>query len=229
MPAPITAARLAEEVSVSLRSLYRDIESLRAAGARIDGERGYGYRLTEDYALPPQTFSREEIEAIALGMAEVRHMGDPALAKAAVSVLAKVAATVPDEREQYLLHAVSQVFRPVDRYPDLAHIDLIRQATWKEEALEIRYTDKEQAVSDRAILPLSLMYTERTLSVLAWCCLRNAFRMFRVDRIIDAKPLGTSFRPRRASLLRDYLSLLQKEDDLRVIVDEAEKRGLTGG
>ena len=113
MPAPITAARLAEEMEVSLRSLYRDIDSLRAAGARIEGERGYGYRLVEDYALPPQTFERTEIEAIALGLAEVRHMGDPALAKAAASVLAKVAASLPDGREQQLLHAISQVYRPV--------------------------------------------------------------------------------------------------------------------
>ncbi len=209
MSAPITAARLAEETGVSLRSLYRDIESLRAAGARIDGERGYGYRLTEDYALPPQTFSREEIEAIALGMAEVRHMGDPALAKAANSVLAKVAATLPDEGEQHLLHAISQVFRSGSRYPETGHINLIRQACWKEEALEIRYMDKDRSVSDRTILPLAIMYTERTLTVLSWCCLREAFRMFRVDRIIDAKPSGTSFRPRRASLLRDYLNLLR--------------------
>jgi predicted DNA-binding transcriptional regulator YafY len=210
MRAPITAARLAEETGVSLRSLYRDIESLRAAGARIDGERGYGYWLTEDYALPPQAFSREEIEAIALGMAEVRHMGDPALAKAAVSVLAKVAATLPNESEQRLFHAISQVYRPDPRYPEIGYINLIRQASWKEEALDIRYQDKEQNISQRTIWPLSIMYTERTLTVLSWCCLREAFRMFRLDRIIEARPLGTSFRPRRASLLRDYLSLLRE-------------------
>src|SRR6218665_1127224 len=99
MPAPITASRLAEEMGVSLRSLYRDIDSLRAAGARIEGERGYGYRLIEDYALPPQTFDRTEIEAIALGLAAVGQMGDATLAKAATSVLAKVAATLPDDRE----------------------------------------------------------------------------------------------------------------------------------
>lgn len=89
MAPPITAARLAEEMEVSLRSLYRDIDSLRAAGARIEGERGYGYRLVEDYALPPQSFDRTEIEAIALGLAEVQSMVDPALAKAAKSALAK--------------------------------------------------------------------------------------------------------------------------------------------
>jgi len=75
--APITAARLATETGVSLRSLYRDIEALRAAGARIEGERGYGYRLTEDPALPPQMLDRDEIEELALGLAEVRVWGDP--------------------------------------------------------------------------------------------------------------------------------------------------------
>ena len=78
LPAPLTAARLAEETGVSLRWLYRDIDSLRAAGARIEGERGYGYRLTEDFALPPQTFERIEIEALVLGLNEVRHMGSGA-------------------------------------------------------------------------------------------------------------------------------------------------------
>ena len=74
MAPPLTAARLAAETGVSQRSLYRDIECLRAAGARIEGERGYGYRLIEDHALPPQTLDRLEIEALALGMAEgARH------------------------------------------------------------------------------------------------------------------------------------------------------------
>ena len=214
MPAPITAARLAEETGVSLRSLYRDIDSLRAAGAWIEGERGYGYRLIEDYALPPQTFDHAEIEAIALGLAEVRHMGDPALADAAASVLAKVAATLPDDREQHLFHAISQVYRPEARYAAARDMDVIRNACWKEEALTIRYADKGHAVSERTILPLAVMYTDRTLTVLAWCCLREAFRMFRTDRIIELKAAGTSFRPRRVTLLRTYLDELRGGPDV---------------
>lgn len=211
MPAPITAARLAEEMEVSLRSLYRDIDSLRAAGARIEGERGYGYRLVEDYALPPQTFDRAEIEAIALGLAEVRHMGDPALAASAASVLAKVAATLPDDREQQLFHAVSHVYRPEMRYTAGHDTESIRDACWREEALAIRYADQHHAISERTILPLAMMYTDRTLTVLAWCCLREAFRMFRTDRISEAKATGTSFRPRRVVLLRAYLANLQND------------------
>ena len=209
MPAPITAARLAEETGVSLRSLYRDINSLRAAGALIEGERGYGYWLVEDYSLPPQTFDRIEIEALALGLAEVLHMGDPALAAAAASVLAKVSATLPDEGERYLFHAVSHVLRLEARYPPAPDLDTMRQGCWREEAVTIRYADKADAVTRRTILPLAVVYLDRKLMVLAWCCLREAFRMFQADRISAARLTGTSFRPRRATLLRAHLAELR--------------------
>jgi predicted DNA-binding transcriptional regulator YafY len=211
LPAPITAARLAQETDVSVRSLYRDIDALRAAGARIEGERGYGYRLIEDYSLRPQTFDRAEIEAIALGLAEVRHMGDPTLAAAAVSVLAKVAATLPDDREQFLFHAISHTFRPVPRYALTCDMGVVRDACWREEALTIRYADKAGQASERTILPLCVMHTEHALTVLAWCRLRDDFRMFRADRIGDLQLAGTSFRPRRVALLRDYLARLTAE------------------
>ena len=209
LPAPVTAARLAEETGVSVRSIYRDIDSLRAAGARIEGERGYGYRLTEDVALPPQTFDRLEIEALALGLAEVRHMGDPALEKAAAAVLAKVAASLPDATEQQLFHAVSQVWRPDGRFPPNADMATIRTACWQEQALAIRYADRQGDVTERSIWPLAIVYTDRRLTVLSWCCLRKAFRMFLADRILAAAPDGASFRPRRAALLREYLTELK--------------------
>ena len=212
LPAPVTGARLAEETGVSLRSLYRDIDSLRAAGARIEGERGYGYRLTEDYALPPQTFDRAEIEALALGLAEVQHMGDPRLADAATSVLAKVAASLPNDREQYLFHAVSHVYRPQPRYPAV-DMSLIRAACWNEEALTIRYVDKGDAATQRDILPLAIVYADNSLAVLAWCCLRQDFRIFRPERMLSITAGGPSFRPRRAAMLRDYLAHLSKSED----------------
>jgi len=211
MAPPITAARLAEETEVSLRSLYRDIDSLRAAGARIEGERGYGYRLVEDYALPPQTFERTEIEALALGLAEVGSMGDPALAKAAKSALAKVVATLPDDREQQLIHAISQTYRPDARMQVDGTIDSVRQACWQEELLEITYTDKTGVLTHRTILPLCLMYTDKKLIVLAWCNMRQAYRMFDITRIARPILTGRSFRPRRVAMLRDYLAHLSAQ------------------
>jgi predicted DNA-binding transcriptional regulator YafY len=208
MAPPITAERLAVERGVSVRSIYRDIELLRLSGARIEGERGYGYRLIEDYALPPQTFDRLEIEAITVGLGEVRQMGDPDLARAAESVLAKVAATLPDAREQQLLHSISHVYRPNGRYCAHPHLQAIRQACWEEQEIEIGYRDQAGTASQRIIRPLAIMYSEHVLTVLAWCCLRNDFRMLRVDRIESLSGNGTSFRPRRVSLLREYLAKL---------------------
>lgn len=207
---PITAARLAEETGVSPRSLYRDIDALRSAGARIEGERGYGYRLLEDPALPPQMLDQDEIEALALGLAEVRGWGDPTLARAADSVLAKIAATLPDERERQLLHAIAHVFRPEPRYIEPLELAPLRAACWQEHAVDIRYIDAGGTTSDRTILPLALFYTETCVTALSWCCLREDFRMFRIDRMAEIRPNGASFRPRRVPLLRDYLAQLQR-------------------
>ncbi|CAA9429240.1 MAG: Transcriptional regulator, DeoR family [uncultured Ramlibacter sp.] len=208
LPAPVTAARLAQETGVSVRSIYRDIDSLRAAGAEIGGERGYGYCLVEDGTLPPQMFSRIEVEALVLGLAEVRHMGDPALAQAAAAVLGKVAATLPSVSQQHLMHAVSQVHRFQERYPILPDMRAIREGCWREEALAIRYADGAGEVTDRTIWPLAIVYSDRMLVVLAWCCLRQDFRMFRPERMVRLEATGTSFRPRRAALLRTYLDAL---------------------
>ena len=208
LPAPVTAARLAQETGVSVRSIYRDIESLRVAGAEIGGERGYGYCLVDDGTLPPQRFSRIEIEALVLGLSEVRHMGDPTLAKAAAEVLAKVAATLPLKTQQDLFHAVSQVHHFEARYAPMPDMRIIRDGCWREEALIIRYTDKGGYESERTIWPLAIVYLDKMLVVLAWCCLRKAFRIFRAERIITVAATEASFRPRRVALLRTYLAQL---------------------
>jgi predicted DNA-binding transcriptional regulator YafY len=210
LPSPVTAERLAQETGVSVRSIYRDVDSLREAGAEIGGERGFGYCLIEDGTLPPQVFNRIEIEALVLGLSEVRQMGDPALAEAAAAVLGKVAATLPSARQQQLLHAVSQVHRFENRYAALPDMRVIREGCWREEALTIRYTDKSGELTERDIWPLAIVYFDNMLVVLAWCCLREDFRIFRAERITSVENAGASFRPKRVALLRTYLAKLTK-------------------
>ncbi|MGM9480374.1 helix-turn-helix transcriptional regulator [Roseateles sp. NT4] len=209
LPSPVTAEQLAAETGVSVRSIYRDIESLRMSGAEIGGERGLGYCLVEDGSLPPQTFTRLEIEALVLGLAQVRHLGDPALARAAASVLGKVVATLPSAGQQHIQHAVSQVHRFNQRPPPAVDLQLLREACWREEALQMAYIDRDGAASDRKVWPLSIVYVDSLLVLFAWCCLRQDFRMFRLERIQHVENVGETFRPRRAALLRQYLSQLQ--------------------
>ncbi len=209
LPAPVTAARLAVETEVSLRTLYRDIETLRAGGALIDGAAGYGYSLTEDPALPPQMFTRLEVEALVLGLAEVRLAGDPALARAAETALTRITATLPERVQRQAIHAVQQTYRFEKRPPAPPDLPLLRQACWDERAVDITYLDTAGATTDRRILPLSVVFLDRSLMLLAFCCLRQDFRRFHLHRIQRADLSPESFRPRRVPLLRAFLKQLR--------------------
>jgi predicted DNA-binding transcriptional regulator YafY len=209
LPAPVTAARLAAETGVSARTLYRDIAALRAGGALIDGEAGYGYTLTEDPALPPQMFDRMELEALVLGLGWLHWQGDPALADAAERVLAKVTATLPPRKAEEARHValLSYAYEPKAEVP--AHLAPLREAAWAERAAEIAYTDRHGARSARRVWPLAIVYTDYEPWLLAWCCLRRDFRRFLVSRISEVAPTAESFRPRRVPLLREMLARLQ--------------------
>jgi predicted DNA-binding transcriptional regulator YafY len=215
LPQPVTAARLAAETGVSERSLYRDIASLRASGALIDGAAGVGYTLTEDPALPPQMFTQLEVEALMLGLAEVRLSGDPELVRAAEMAGAKITATLPERVQRQAIHAVQQTYRFEKRAPAPAHLALIRQAAWDERALDIGYLDTADARTQRRILPLSVIFLDRTLMCLAFCTLRQDFRRFHLHRMDDVRLTDESFRPRRVPMLRTFLAQLKGETNPR--------------
>src|SRR5205807_9050157 len=99
---PVSGAVLAEALGISLRTLYRDIETLNAQGAQIDGEPGVGYVLRPGFMLPPLMLSEEEIEAIVLGSRWVADRTDAALSVAARSALAKISVVLPLDLEDGL-------------------------------------------------------------------------------------------------------------------------------
>ncbi len=211
LPAPVRATQLADEMGTSLRTVYRDIDALRGLGAVIDGEAGFGYTLIEDAALPPLGFENDELEALVLGLRDVAVIGDPALAKAAESALAKLTARVPPRQAHRLQHAIldaRRFFRPDPPRIDVADL---RAATWEEETVQFAYTDGKGVASVRQVDPLGIVYMQDTNMLMAWCHLRNDFRVFRLDRMDDLQRTGQSFRPRRVPLLRDYTARLRAE------------------
>ncbi|PYE84008.1 helix-turn-helix transcriptional regulator [Pseudoroseicyclus aestuarii] len=210
LPAPVTAQRLAEETGISPRQLYRDIATLRAGGALIDGAAGLGYTLTEDPALPPQSFDRIEIEALVLAVSGLGTLGDPVLEKAGQAALARIVATLPDRQAQQAIHTVMRSFRAVDARPEpLVDPALLREACWEETDLLIHYRDLKERETERLIWPLGLSYGPQSLMLLAHCRLRMDFRVFHVARMGWARPGGGTFRPRRVGLLRDYVAARQ--------------------
>src|ERR1700676_383799 len=87
---PVTAAALAEELEVTVRTIYRDVATLQARRVPIEGAPGVGYVLRKGFDLPPLMFTVDEVEAITVGARLVRRMRDPELREAADSVFAKV-------------------------------------------------------------------------------------------------------------------------------------------
>lgn len=210
-PPPVKAQALSEELGVSLRTIYRDIDSLRRSGALIDGEAGYGYTLQEDPALPPMMFSRDEMEALVLGLREVEEVADPILAKAAANALSKLKASLPARMRAEFEHAVLYAKRNYCRAEILIDIAALREATRAEQVIEIDYVDVEERRTQRAIQPLAIVFFDRSLVVLAYCELRSGYRSFRIDRIQDMAVTQRSFRPHRVPMLRDYLDQMERE------------------
>lgn len=215
MPPPATAQQLSDDLGVSLRTIYRDIESLRGLGAVIDGEAGFGYTLIEDAALPPLGFDNEELEALVLGLRNVEVVGDSALSKAASSALAKIQARVPARQAHRLKHAVLDARRFRRPEPTVIDVAALRRATWDELCVSFDYTDKNGAPSQRTVKPLGIVYMDDSNVLLAWCLLREDFRVFRLDRMISLDVTTDSFHPQRVSLLRSHIALIQRGDPER--------------
>ena len=192
--APVTAASIADELEVTVRTVYRDIATLQARRVPIEGAAGVGYVLRRGFELPPLMFTEDEAEAIAVGVRMLARTGDPGLLKAAESVLSKVALVVPDPLRDYLSTTpvyVSKSGAPVPTQRDLP--TTIRRAIRDTRKMRIAYEDEGGRRTARVIQPFAVAYyTEATL-VCAWCELRSEIRHFRTDRVITAEVLDDRF------------------------------------
>lgn len=200
---PVSGAKLAAETGVSLRTLYRDIASLQAQGAFIEGEAGLGYVLRPGFMLPPMMFSEEEIEALVLGSRWVAKTADPRLAAGAVDALAKIAAVLPPDLKKGL-DGSTLLVGPPRRQEDKADLALIRRAIRAEHILELGYEDEKGAKTIRKIWPFALGFFDNVRVVVAWCDLRQDFRHFRTDRMVSVTSTEKRYPRRRPALLKEW-------------------------
>jgi predicted DNA-binding transcriptional regulator YafY len=201
---PVAGAALADELGISLRSLYRDIVSLQAQGADIAGEAGLGYVLRPGFTLPPLMFNIEEIEALALGSRWVAARADTPLAGAARNALAKIGAVLPRDLKDFL-DSPSLLVGPGERIgAGDAELPRIRQAIRAERKLTLSYVDVTGAATQRTIWPIALAFFDRTRCIVAWCEMRTAFRNFRTDRIAAIETSPERYPRRRMALIKEW-------------------------
>ncbi|HEV2517102.1 MAG TPA: YafY family protein [Devosia sp.] len=202
--APVTGPALADELGISIRTLYRDIATLQAQGADIQGEPGLGYVLRPGFTLPPLMFSADEIEALVLGSRWVaRRAEDPRLGDAAANALSKITAVLPDELRasvdgSNLLVGGGEVI------PAQVDLSAIRLAIREQNKLVIAYRNAGGTATERTIWPFAIGFFDRVRVVIGWCELRTDYRHFRLDRIDRMEPLPQRYPRRRAAMLKKW-------------------------
>ncbi len=202
---PVAGSALARTLCVSLRTLYRDIATLREQGAAIEGDPGVGYVLRPGFTLPPLMFSADELEALVLGARWVAgHAADPELARAAQTLMARIGGVLPTELRLNVETSGLFVPKRSDAPTPAPWLPALRQAIRAEHALLLDYRDENDHVTQRRIWPFAMAFFDQARLIAAWCELRQDFRHFRADRVVALCDTGERYPPRRHQLIQRW-------------------------
>lgn len=181
---PVSAKRIAKELEVAPRTIYRDMVAMESIRVPVRGEAGVGYVLEEGYDLPPLIFNEDELEALMLGARFVEMNGDPEQVAAAKDMMAKVGAVLPKKlREEFFAISLFAPPRSNKDQPVKVDTSKLRWALRYRKIIDIDYADEQGARTARSIWPIALGYFDTTRILAAWCEHRQDFRSFRADRI----------------------------------------------
>jgi predicted DNA-binding transcriptional regulator YafY len=200
------AQDLADRLEVSIRTIYRDMDTLIASGVPIAGERGLGYMATAAITLPPLNLTLTELEALHLGLAIVAEAADDELKRATQSLSAKIDAVLPEGRGAPAAGWGFAIYPFAEAAQGFRHMPQIRAAIRARQKLRLTYRNDQGEESDRTVRPLQIEYWGRVWTLTAWCEWRADFRVFRVDRISILAPLPQLFIDEAGRTLADYLS-----------------------
>lgn len=208
---PLTAESIATELETSKRSVYRDIAALVGQRVPIRGEAGIGYVLDSGFDMPPLMLTSDEIEAAVLGAQWVAGRGDPALARAARDLIAKIAATVPERLRPVVLEPALASFGGWNVLPEAIDMAAMRGAIHGARKVALHYRDEREVETHRTVWPFQVAYRETTRIVAAWCETRDDFRMFRTDRMLSAEVLDDRYPARPAALRARWRAYLKAQ------------------
>ncbi|WP_203337347.1 helix-turn-helix transcriptional regulator [Nocardioides limicola] len=205
----VTAADLARELDVSIRTIGRDLVALRSLGVPIEGDRGAGggLRLEQGWSLGRVHLTESEAIGMLLSLAIAEKVGSPLLLGDIRSITRKVqAAFAPAQarrirtlRNRILIGDAAAGPAPSDHQKAADSItDHTLQGFAQQRLLQIHYRDRAGTSTDRRIEPHYLFYSLPVWYVLAWDHLRVGARAFRLDRITAVEVLDDRFRLRPA-------------------------------
>ncbi|PCI32779.1 MAG: DNA-binding transcriptional regulator [Alphaproteobacteria bacterium] len=207
----VTADRLAREMEVSKRTIYRDVADLMASGAPIIGEAGVGYLFDQSYILKPLMFSVDEVEALVLGANMVESWSEEKLAASARSAIDKIASTLPAPLHRDMMETALFSPKIVKREEITIDFSALRQAIRGKRFIEFSYTRLDGQGSTRRVRPLALAFFGPVWLMAGWCESRQDFRNFRLDRMGDFQVTGQNFSDETGKRLQDFEEIMQKK------------------
>ncbi len=204
------AQEIADQLNVSLRSVYRDMDTLAASGVPIVGERGIGYRLTAAITLPPLNLTKIELEALHLGLAIVGDGGDTDLKAAASSLSGKIDAVLPIDRQTAPSGWGFATYPFADVAAGFDHMPTMRRAIQAKQKLKISYADSVGDKCQSVVWPLALDYWGRVWTGAMWCEETSTFLSLRLDKITEMKTIQGLFVDEPGKTLADFQKLNQR-------------------
>ncbi|HAT30072.1 MAG TPA: transcriptional regulator [Janthinobacterium sp.] len=201
---PLAARHMAQELGVSARTIYRDVVTLQAQGADIEGEAGLGYVLKPNFMLPPLMFSMEELEVLLLGAEWAAKQAGGEFGATAKNAIAKIAAVLPADHRAKVDDAIMRV-GPMPAAPESTiAISEIRDAIKQQLKCAIDYTDAQGNRTARVVWPILIGFFQQCHVLVAWCEKRAGFRHFRLDRILSFTPGADRYPGFRKALLKSW-------------------------
>ncbi len=198
------AEDLAELLGVSLRTVYRDIAALGAAGVPVQGTKGSGYKMHQDSALPPLRLTASELEALHLGIDIVGQAADDTLRSAAQSLASKLDQALGTQAIPSA-EAWKTAFSPfADAARGYRHLGTLRSAILARQKLQLVYTDPQGTVSQHRLRPLRVEQWARAWTLIAWSDSASRFVVLRLDLIESTAALPELFVDEPGKTLADY-------------------------
>ena len=200
------AQDLAAALGVSVRTIYRDMDTLQASGVPVEGARGVGYRLGDQVMLPQLSLTPDEFEVLNLGLAIVAEAADPELRASAERLAAKVDAVLPERAVADADRWKFAVYPFADATRSFSHLPTLRAAIRARQKLLLSYQSDPSTVTHRTVRPLQVEHFGRIWTLTAWCELCADFQVFRTDLILSAEALPEMFVDERGKRLADHLA-----------------------
>lgn len=224
----VKAQDLAERFEISLRTVYRDINSLAEAGVPIIGEAGVGYSIMDGYRLPPVMFTKEEARTFITAEKLVEKFTDFSTQSQYQSAMYKIKAVLRSTEKsmvESLENHIEVRHRPrAFHQPNSNTLDVLLRSISERKIAKILYVALSAPEPvERVIEPVGVYHENNYWYTIAFCHLRNDYRNFRSDRIMQCDITERSFVHKHAPL-KDFMHDSWENENMRLVRIRIEKR-----